>query len=123
MHAVSVAFPMSSAAARSISAPGSSVISSMTIGLPLGQIPGGLPAGTKRGVRGGIACSAATMQDPCGRLPAPDFYAGSAAPSVTGFGGHPTLFSPSQGVTRGDTDDFYVCQGLAGGFIVGVRYR
>ena len=33
------------------------------------------------------------MQDPCGRLPAPDSYAGSAAPSITGFGGHPTRFS------------------------------
>ena len=33
------------------------------------------------------------MQDPCGRLPAPDSYAGSAAPSIAGFGGHPTRFS------------------------------
>jgi len=29
------------------------------------------------------------MQDPCGRLPAPDSYAGSAAPSITGVGGQP----------------------------------
>jgi hypothetical protein len=46
------------------------------------------------------------MQDPCGRLPAPDSYAGSAAPSITGFGGHPTRFSRSQGVAR-DMDDSY----------------
>jgi hypothetical protein len=53
----------------------------------------------------------ATIQDPCGRLPAPDSYAGSAAPSITGFGGHPTRFSPTQGVAR-DIDDSYACQGI-----------
>ncbi len=51
------------------------------------------------------------MQDPCGRLPAPDSYAGSAAPSIAGFSGHPTRFSPSQDVAR-DKDDSYVCQGF-----------
>ena len=50
------------------------------------------------------------MQDPCGRLPAPDSYAGSTAPSIAGFGGHPTRFSRLQGVAR-DRDDSYVCQG------------
>ena len=49
----------------------------------------------------------ATMQDPCGRLPAPGSYAGSAAPSITGVGGHPTRFSRSQDVAR-DRDDSYV---------------
>jgi hypothetical protein len=32
------------------------------------------------------------MQDPCGRLLAPDSYAGSAAPGIAGFGGHPPDF-------------------------------
>ena len=58
------------------------------------------------------------MQDLCGRLPAPDSYAGSAAPSIAGFGGHPTRFSRFQGVAR-DRDDSYVCQGLLF-FILGV---
>ena len=49
------------------------------------------------------------MQDPCGRLPAPDSYAGSAAPSIAGVGGHPTQFSPTQGVAS-DIDDSYACQ-------------
>jgi hypothetical protein len=48
----------------------------------------------------------ATTQDPCGRLPAPDSYAGSAAPSIAGVGGHPTRFSRSQDVA-GDRDDSY----------------
>jgi len=46
------------------------------------------------------------MQDPCGRLPAPDSYAGSAAPSIAGVGGHPTRFSPTQDVAS-DIDDSY----------------
>ena len=47
------------------------------------------------------------MQDPFGRLPAPDSYAGSTAPSITGFGGHPTRFSRFRASPR-DTDDSYV---------------
>ena len=46
------------------------------------------------------------MQDPWGRLPAPDSYAGSTAPSITGFGGHPTRFSRLRASPR-DTDDSY----------------
>ncbi len=46
------------------------------------------------------------MQDPFGRLPAPDSYAGSTAPSITGFGGHPTRFSRFRASPR-DTDDSY----------------
>ena len=52
----------------------------------------------------------ATGQGPCGRLPAPDSYTGSAAPSIAGVSGHPTRFSPWQDVAR-DRDDSYVCQG------------
>jgi hypothetical protein len=44
------------------------------------------------------------MQDPFGRLPAPDSYAGSTAPSITGFSGHPTRFSRLRASPR-DTDD------------------
>jgi hypothetical protein len=47
----------------------------------------------------------ATMQDPCGRLPAPDSYAGSAAPSITGFSGHPTDCHALRA-------DSYACQGI-----------
>src|SRR5271169_3833889 len=43
MHTVSVAFPMSSAATRSTSAPGSSVISSMTMILPASSFQAGCP--------------------------------------------------------------------------------
>ena len=46
------------------------------------------------------------MQDPFGRLPAPDSYAGSTAPSITGFSGHPTRFSRFRASPR-DTDDSY----------------
>jgi hypothetical protein len=53
----------------------------------------------------------ATGQGPCGRLPAPDSYTGSAAPSIAGVSGHPTRFSPWQDVAR-DRDDSYVCQWL-----------
>jgi hypothetical protein len=50
----------------------------------------------------------ATGQGPCGRLPAPDSYTGSAAPSIAGVSGHPTRSSPWQDVAR-DRDDSYVC--------------
>ena len=40
----------------------------------------------------------ATGQGPWGRLPAPDSYTGSAAPSIAGVSGHPTQFSPWQDV-------------------------
>ena len=75
------------------------------------QFPGGLPAGARRGFRGGIACSRQQCRTPVGRLPAPDSYAGSTAPSITGFGGHPTRFSRFRASPR-DTDDSYVCQGV-----------
>ena len=84
---------------------------------PLGQIPGGLPAGANRGFRGGIACSRqqcrTLWQAPSARL-----LCGLTAPSIAGFGGHPTRFSRSQGVAR-DRDDSYVCQGLLF-FILGI---
>jgi hypothetical protein len=51
----------------------------------------------------------ATGQDPCGRLPAPDSYTGSAAPSIAGVSGHPTRFSPWQDVAR-DREDSYKAQ-------------
>ncbi len=103
-QAVSDAFPMSSAATRSTSAPGSSVISAMKWPLPRASGSRRAARGSQEGVQRRNRVLKATMQDPCGRLPAPDSYTGSTAPSITGFSGHPTRFSPSQGVAR-DTDD------------------
>ena len=51
--------------------------------------------GSQEGVQRRNRVLEATMQDPCGRLPAPDSYAGSAAPSIAGFSGHPTRFHAS----------------------------
>jgi len=114
-HAVSVALPMSSAATRSTSAVSSSVISSMPIPFQRGLIPGGLPAGAKRGHQKRNRVLEATMQDPCGRLPAPGSDAGSAAPSVGDVGGHPCRFSRLQGVAAATPEDSYVCQPLRRG--------
>jgi hypothetical protein len=41
------------------------------------------------------------MQGPRGGLPAPDSYAGSAAPSITGVGGQPPPIFTRQGVPAG----------------------
>src|SRR5260370_26605465 len=66
-----------------------------------------LPAGTRGDIRGGIACSRQQCRTPGGGLPAPDSYAGSAAPSIAGVCGQPPPIFTHAGRRSRGTDDSY----------------
>jgi DNA-binding NtrC family response regulator len=66
---------------------------------------GGLPAGAKRGSEAESRARGSNAE-PLWQAPSARHLCGLTAPSITGFGGHPTRFSRSQGVAR-DIDDSY----------------
>jgi hypothetical protein len=56
------------------------------------------------------------MQGPRERFPAPDSYAGSAAPSIAGVSGQPPPIFTRQGVATGTSTTPMLCQGFLGSF-------
>src|SRR5262249_55879869 len=98
-------------ATRSTRATGSSVISSMTMLLLLRADTGAAARGSRRGVQRRNRVLEATMQDPCGGLPAARILCGLKwAPSIAGVIVQPPPIFTHAVRRRGCTDDSYVCQ-------------
>ena len=104
MQAITLALPMSSAATRSTSSPGSSVSSIAGRLSVIGVLRSGRPR-ESRGSGDGLACSQRQCVAPK-RLPASDCKTASTTYQVpaTSAGSH-TKFSRPQGVAAGDTAD------------------
>src|SRR5262249_19028831 len=87
---------------------GSSVISSMTMLLLLRADTGAAARGSRRGVQRRNRVLAATMQDPCGGLPAARLLCGlKGAPSIAGVSGQPRPIFTHAGRRRRGMDDSY----------------
>src|SRR6266498_5935057 len=87
----------------------------MTLVLPVGADDGRLPAGA-RGIAEAESRARGNNAGPPGGLPAPDSYAGSAAPSITGVSGQPPPIFTRQGVPAGTSTTPMPRQGVRTAF-------